>query len=205
MKRRIEIPIIFFGVLILGVGIALMRYSNQGTDPFVTMNIGISHKMAIDFGTIQMFANLVLLIVMAIYMKRLIHLGTFLGVFVVGYLSDYFFSYIHMIPVSGPIQLISCVVGLTACCFGAALYMSANLGISPYDALGLIIQEKLGGRISFRWIRIFTDMVCVLIGFVFGAPIGVGTLITAFFTGPLIDWFKSLIERVLLLGKKQIT
>jgi uncharacterized membrane protein YczE len=42
----------------------------------------------------------------------------------------------------------------------------------------------------------------VAIGFVLGAIVGVGTVITAFFMGPLIDFFNVHVARPFLYGKQ---
>ncbi|MDH6367595.1 MULTISPECIES: DUF6198 family protein [unclassified Breznakia] len=194
-NKILQVRLVISGVIILSLGIACMRYSMQGTDPFVTMNIGIAQTLQVNFGTVQMIANVILLLVMIRYARSMIHLGTFLGVFAVGYLADFMFSYIQQIPYSTVTIICFCAFGLLACCFGAALYMSGDLGIAPYDAFGLIIETKLHVRIPFRWIRIISDCICVTIGFVLGAPIGIGTLITAFCTGPLITYFRTLINQ----------
>lgn len=96
-------------------------------------------------------------------------------------------------------------------CFGSALYMTADLGVSTYDAVALICANtwKLW---KFKYIRICTDLVCVLAGagmFLFGGGkmsaiptfIGVGTIITAFFMGPLIEVFNEKVARPLLKQK----
>ena len=77
--------------------------------------------------------------------------------------------------------------------------MTADLGVSTYDAIALILANKwkLG---KFKFIRIATDLCCVVLGaalFLLGggaaaeipAFVGAGTLLTAFFMGPLIDFF----------------
>ena len=50
-------------------------------------------------------------------------------------------------------------------------------------------------------IRIATDLVCVMIGLCFGVIPGIGTVISALFMGPLIDWFSVHMARPLLNGK----
>ena len=75
--------------------------------------------------------------------------------------------------------------------------MSADLGISPYDALGMVLEREMRGKFKYKEIRIVTDLCCVVTGFTLGAPIGLGTLLTAFFTGPLIAYFKKGIDSFL--------
>ena len=100
------------------------------------------------------------------------------------------------------------IVGIVIICIGSALYMTADLGVSTYDAVALIISNtwKKG---QFKYIRIATDLVCVIIGVILfvvaGGAIrdiptiaGIGTIITAFFMGPLIEFFNVHIARPIL-------
>ena len=79
------------------------------------------------------------------------------------------------------------------------MYFTANMGVSTYDAIALIITDtwKIG---QFRFVRIITDLTCVLLGvilfFLSGqersgllAIVGIGTFISAFMMGPMIDFF----------------
>ena len=56
--------------------------------------------------------------------------------------------------------------------------------------------------VPFRFIRIVSDLICTLIGFLLGLMPGIGTVITALFMGPLIAFFrKHLSDPLLNRGK----
>jgi len=97
------------------------------------------------------------------------------------------------------------LMALIITCFGSALYYTADLGVSVYDAISLIMAKRrmtLKGRIvPFKWIRVFNDLVCVSLGAVFGKLPGIGTLITAFFMGPLITFFNTRVAEPFLYGE----
>lgn len=192
-----------FGVLIISIGIAWMRFSNFGTDPFVTMNIGISQFSGIPFGTVQMIANLVFLVFMLKFKKESIHLGTVLGIFAVGYASDFVLTLLNILPISLASRIFALSIGLICCCLGVAIYMRAELGIAPYDAAAMIIEENVQTRFKYREIRVVTDLCCVFVGFLFGASIGIGTILTAFFTGPLINFFGKKLDQFSLMHQSQ--
>ena len=91
--------------------------------------------------------------------------------------------------------------------------MTADLGVSTYDAVALIITNTwhIG---KFKYVRIITDCVCVALGVALyflsgssvsgiGAVIGAGTIITAFFMGPLVDFFANKLAKPFLYGKAQ--
>jgi uncharacterized membrane protein YczE len=86
--------------------------------------------------------------------------------------------------------------------FAPALYFTADLGVSVYDAISIIMSDKKIA--SFRICRIGTDSICVVIGLVLKASIGVGTIVTALFMGPLIQIFKTYCAEPLLYGSRTV-
>lgn len=85
--------------------------------------------------------------------------------------------------------------------FFNSFYISADLGMSPYDALGFIIEKQSGG-FPFKWARVVTDVACVVTAFFVAGEsgsqwelIGIGTVIMAFGTGPLLAFFKERIAQ----------
>ena len=50
--------------------------------------------------------------------------------------------------------------------------------------------------------RVLSDLVCVTVGLVFHAMVGVGTVITALFMGPVIQWFNTHVSEPFLYGKE---
>ncbi len=97
------------------------------------------------------------------------------------------------------VRILCLVVGVVIICFGSAFYMTADLGVSTYDAVALIIVNTWH-KGKFQYVRIITDLVCVALGvglfLISGGAAraiitiaGAGTIITAFFMGPLIEFF----------------
>lgn len=84
-------------------------------------------------------------------------------------------------------------------CLAAALYFTADLGVSAYDALALIAAYKYQ-LLPFKYCRIITDSICVLVGLAFDVTLGIGTVITALFMGPLTQWFRVNLAEPLLTG-----
>ena len=83
---------------------------------------------------------------------------------------------------------------------GASLYYVANLGVSAYDAVALMASECYHIA-SFRVCRVTTDACCVAVGFFLAADVGLGTVITAFFMGPVVQWFTEHLTLPLLNGR----
>lgn len=88
------------------------------------------------------------------------------------------------------------VVGILVFALGASLYLTAALGTSPYDALAPMIVDHTGAK--YRVVRTVQDVFFLLLAVVFQGAIGVGTIVTAFFTGPLIEFFTQKVSTPLM-------
>lgn len=82
------------------------------------------------------------------------------------------------------------LAGIVVVCFGIALYMFCDLGAAPYDRLSVIIENYSHGKIPFRWARICLDVISTAVGLATGSVVGIGTVIIAFFTGPIVSFFR---------------
>ncbi|QQO09545.1 YczE/YyaS/YitT family protein [Breznakiella homolactica] len=187
------------GVAIISIGISFLRFAELGTDPYSGMNIGLARAVGISFGTWQIIFNAILLVVVFFADRSKIGFGTLVSMVIVGYISDFGLFIIQSIlpPENIYIRVTGMLLGILLICVGATIYIETNLGTSPYDALALVAAEKLHRESLFRWFRIFTDAVCVLVAWLFGSTVGIGTLLTALCTGPLISFFRTLLRRIL--------
>ena len=204
MKGRRTV-FVFIGVFFIGLGSALLRLSGLGTDPFTCMNLGVSGVLHMQYGTYQVLVNIVLLIPMLLWMRKGLGLGTIVNMIGVGYISDlcvFVFRKFHLTAelLSGrlPVQVFVMVLAFVSLCFGVAVYMECALGIAPYDALGEIIPLLAENKIKFFAVRVLTDCICVAIGWASGSVVGIATVATAFFTGPLVSFFRKHVAGVIL-------
>lgn len=212
-KRRIAMSLA--GVIICAVSVGIFKLAALGVDPFQSLMSGLDSVIPIDFGTLYVIVNAVLLIFSLVADRHNIGIATFINLFLLGYITQFTLGVLQkLIPNPSMIVRVIClIIGIVVICFGSALYMTADLGVSTYDAVAIVMANKwkLG---KFKYIRICTDIVCVILGCVLfvmaGNPVskiptiaGIGTIITAFFMGPLIDLFNEKIARPLLNGEKK--
>lgn len=204
LQRRRALMTIF-GVTTGGLSVGLFKQSMFGVDPFQCLCSGLDNVIPIDFGTLYVIINAVLLLLVLALDKHYIGLGTLINLFLLGYVVEFSENAIYALmgDPSMALCIIYLIVGMVVLCLASALYFTADLGVSTYDAIALYLASK---KIApFRFIRIATDLCCVGIGFVFGYKPGVGTLLSAFFMGPLISWFNDHVAKPLLYGKNKTT
>lgn len=198
-KKRIMMSIL--GVLIGAVSVGFFKLAAFGVDPFQSFMSGMDQLIPISFGTLYVIVNACLLLFALVFDRHYIGIATFINLFLLGYVVQFSYDTLQVIfpAPSMTVRTLCFVFGFVALCFGSSVYMTADLGVSTYDAIALICANtwKIG---KFKYIRIFTDVVCVIVGialFLLGGGaaaaiptfVGVGTILTAFFMGPLIDFF----------------
>ena len=205
MKKK-RIMMSGLGVLIGAISVGFFKLAAFGVDPFQSFMSGMDQLIPIDFGTLYVIVNACMLLFALIFDRHYIGVATFINLFLLGYVVQFTYDMLQIIfPAPAMLIRIICFVfGFVSLCFGSSVYMTADLGVSTYDAVALIMANtwKIG---KFKYIRIVTDVVCVVIGiaaFLIGggdagqitAFVGAGTILTAFFMGPLIDFFNQKIS-----------
>ncbi len=199
-----------FGVIICAISVGVFKIAALGVDPFQSFMAGLDKLIPLDFGLLYIIVNALLLIFALVFDRHYIGIATFINLFLLGYITQFSYQFLQTVIVEPSIfvRVICLVVGVVVICFGSAFYMTADLGVSTYDAVALIIVNtwKKG---KFQYVRIITDIVCVILGaalFVLGGGkisaiptiAGIGTIITAFFMGPLIEFFNVHVARPIL-------
>lgn len=187
------------GVVIIGVGIAVFKFSHLGNDSISALNLRIAELSGLPFSIENVLMNLCLFVPQLIWGRRYIGLGTIINSFCIGFIVT--FTSDVMTAAFGtadalPVQLFWVAVGVLVVAFGCSLYQTADLGVAPYDALSLMMADRL--PVPYFGCRVFTDALCAVIAFMLGGLIGLGTLICAFGLGPFVQFFaKHFSEKVL--------
>ena len=191
------------GVLICAVSVGIFKIAAFGVDPFQSLMSGLDNWIPISFGTLYVLVNLALLVFSLLADRRNIGIATFINLFLLGYITQFTYEWLQILlpDPSLAVRALCLIVGIVVICFGSSLYMTANLGVSTYDAVAIVLSRKWKWG-QFQYVRICCDLVCVALGvgiFLLSggtlaqvpAIAGIGTVITAFFMGPLIQWFNT--------------
>lgn len=205
-----------FGVVLCAISVGIFKIAALGVDPFQSFMAGLDSLVPISFGTLYVIANAVLLTFALVFDRHYIGLATFINLFLLGYITQFTYEFLQTVIIDPSliVRLLCLAVAVVLICLASAFYMTADLGVSTYDAVALIISNtwKKG---KFQYVRICTDLVCVALGAILFLAsgksvsqiptiIGVGTIITAFFMGPLIEFFNVHVARPFLEGKKAL-
>ena len=169
-----------------GFGIYLTIQANLGAAPWDVLSLGISRTLGILYGTASIAVSLTILTI-DILLKEPIGIAMFIDAVVVGKSVD-FFNWLHPVPqcesifVGIPVMF----AGLVILAYTQFTYMVASLGCGPRDTL-LVGLAKRARKVPIGAISIALLGSATLIGWLLGGPVGIGTVICAFASGPIMQ------------------
>ncbi|MDE7272149.1 MAG: hypothetical protein K2N95_03670 [Lachnospiraceae bacterium] len=186
------------GVTAQGMGLSLLRAINLGTDPCSCLTQGVTNFVPLSFGTCQLLCHLVTFVFVIKCDLGMIGFGTIGNMCFLGYISDFFrWIWSVLLPVGffevTRNRYILLLPSLAVFLLGAAAYMCAGLGSSPYDALPFILSKSVK-KVSFKIVRMLWDISFMAAGFLLGGDVGIVTILVAFFLGPIITWMQKKLE-----------
>ncbi len=174
------------GLICFGFGTYLTIQANIGAGPWDVLSLGLAQTLGIKYGTAAISISLLILLI-DVLLRGQIGIGMFLDAILVGKTVD-FLNWLDPIPpqqhlVSGIVLLL---IGLVIEGFSQFLYMHAALGCGPRDTLLVCLSKRLS-RVPIGVVSICILAVATLIGWRLGGPVGLGTLLCAFLTGPVMQ------------------
>lgn len=183
--------ILLIGLTVAHLGVTLFLQSALGTDTFTVFIQGLSRVFHLTVGTVHVIVLCILMVLMLLTTKGYVKPGTVVCAFCGGPIIDLFTWMLQgVINEASPMALrvISMLVGCAVLALGMSIVINSNAGTGPNDLVAIILSDKLE-KIEFRWVRVGCDLFFVAAGFVLGGTVGVGTVVAAFCTGPLVQFW----------------
>ena len=159
----------FAGIFLAGVSVAIFKASDFGTDPNSCFVMGVWNLAGIKYSYVYIAINALMLLGVFFLDRHFIGLGTVLNLFFMGIIVEKGMQlFDRYLPerTFGVRVLLMCIA-VVMMCFASALYFTADMGVSAYDAYALILDKRT--RIPFRMCRIGTDVITTAAGFFMGA------------------------------------
>lgn len=169
------------GLILCGVAIAMMVRAGLGLSPWDVLTQGVSLTTGWGFGLIT---NLIGLIVLLLWIpiRQRPGFGTVLNVALIGPSAQ---VGLNLIPQQTTLwtQSLMFAGGLGLMAIATGLYIGPRCGPGPRDGLMLGIHTRTGWPI---WaVRTGIEATVLLVGWLLGGAVGVGTLAFALLIGPL--------------------
>ena len=174
------------GLMILALGAALtVKGKLLGIGPWDVFHYGLSLKLGLTIGSWSIIIGFLLLTISSIATKQIPKIGAFLNMLLLGLFIDFF---IWLLPSTDSIisAVLFFIIGVALIGYGIGLYVSADLGSGPRDSIMILIVNKTGW--SIQWVRNGMEVLVLILGWALGGPVGIGTVIIAFFLGPIVGF-----------------
>lgn len=187
MKRVLFMAI---GVFFMGVSVAMLVRSDMGTDPFTTACLAFAGKTGWLLGSAELLVNAVMFAVVLWQERKQIGLGTLANMVCVGYIADFVAWCMRLWAVPVPQTLIEktfwMIPALLIFVVAASLYMTAQMGTAPYDAMSFVLAKKLP-QFPFRVVRMVWDLIWIVLTLLLGGNVGPVTIAIMLTMGPTVD------------------
>ena len=173
------------GMVVSAVGITMMLQANVGLEPWSVLQQGMAQSTGMTYGTASMIVGAAA-IGAAVLCGESFGLGTVINiilcaVFIDGLLALGWIPQMHTLP-GGILMLL---IGLELLVLGTWMYMKSALGAGPRDALMVALARKTGHSVGLC--RASVEIIVIIIGFLLGGQVGIGTVISAFGLGSLFN------------------
>lgn len=178
MKNKIlNFTRLIMGFLFCASSTVLMLNSNLGLSPWDVFHQGISRITGVTIGNASIIVSIIFVVVGMILGQKL-GVGTILNVVIVGKFIDIIIV-LNIIPLATNIisGVIMMILGMLVMGFGCYLYIGCGLGCGPRDGVMIGLSASINKPI--KYIRASMEILVLIIGYILGGDIGLGTLISA--------------------------
>lgn len=179
-----RVPRLLVGLVMFGLGVALMVRSGLGLSPWDVLHQGVARRTGLGIGTVTIITGFVVLLLW-IPIRERPGLGTILNVIVIGLVANFALGVLHE-PDQMWLRIAFLAVGIFVFGPGSGFYIGAGLGAGPRDGLMTGIARR--GR-PVRVVRTVIELTALAVGAALGGTVGVGTVAFALTIGPNVHFF----------------
>lgn len=187
LRRLLQL---YIGLVLYGVSTAMFVRADLGADPWNVFHLGVANLLSMNIGVVIIVVG-VLVLLAWIPLRQRPGFGTLSNVIMIGLAAD---AALVVIPgfESLPARSGLLVTAVILNALATSLYIGAGFGAGPRDGLMTGIHARTGWPV--RRIRTAIEVSVLLIGWLLGGTVGVGTVLYALAIGPLIQiclpWFR---------------
>ena len=174
------------GLLVFALGVHLTIHANIGLAPWDCLGMGIAKHTPLNYG-LSMTVMALCILCIDLLMKERIGFGTIIDALVTGNFVQ-IFNDLDPLPENSSLGygILFMLLGFVLMALGMWIYMSAEECCGPRDSL-LVGIGKLMPSVPIGVVEILLWAVVLLVGWMLGGPIGIGTLISTFGAGAVMQ------------------
>jgi uncharacterized membrane protein YczE len=169
------------GLLLFGGSLALLIKAGLGLDPWDVFAQGFSRRTGLSIGTVTIGTSLLLLLAW-IPLRQRLGVGTLANALVVGLVIDLGLAVLPD-PAGLGLQVAYLVAAVVGCGIGSGLYLGAGWGPGARDG---IMTGLVARGVPLYLARGAIELSALLVGWLLGGSVGIGTIVFALSIGPLV-------------------
>ncbi len=181
-RRLVQLAV---GLTLYGVSMGMMVRSGLGLDPWDVFHYGIAQHLPVSFGTVTIIVGVAVLLLW-IPLRQWPGLGTVANVVVIGLATDATLALLDA-PDAMAVRVVLLVGGIVLNGLAGALYIGSQFGPGPRDGLMTGLVRRTGR--SFRLVRTSIEVTVLVVGWLLGGVVGLGTVLYAVLIGPVVQVF----------------
>jgi uncharacterized membrane protein YczE len=186
------IPPLLIGLSLFGFGEGLLVQSQWGASPWTVFAQGVSRHTHLSLGWSTALISAVVLLGW-IGLRERPGFGTLANLVVIAYVLD-MTTYLLAVPHNPGLKILYIVGAVVVIGVGSALYLSTNLGPGPRDGLMTGLHRRLG--VSLVYVRLTLEATVLVVGWLMGGTVGVGTAFFAATIGFSIGASLNIMDRI---------
>jgi uncharacterized membrane protein YczE len=169
------------GLVLVGFALAMIVEADLGLDPWNVFHQGVSERTDIGLGWVVILASIVILLLW-IPLRQRPGIGTILNALLVGLTIEGGLAVLPS-PSGLAVRIAFFTAGVLLNGVAIGMYIGAGLGPGPRD--GLMTGLAARGH-SIRLVRTAIELSALVIGFLLGGSVGIGTVLFAVTVGPIV-------------------
>ena len=177
---------IVFGLLVFSLGVHLTIYANIGLAPWDCLGMGIALHTPLNYG-LAMTCMAVMILLIDLALRERIGYGTVIDALLTGNFVQ-MYNDLNPFPENHHLApgIALMLLGFVFMALGMWIYMKAAQCCGPRDALLVGLGKRLP-RLPIGLVEIMLWAAVLLLGWMLGGPVGIGTLISTFGAGAVMQ------------------
>ena len=173
---------IIIGLFIFSFGVHLTIFANIGLAPWDCLGMGLSYHLPLNYGLCMTLVAVTILLI-DILLKEKIGYGTIIDALFTGNFVQ-FFNSVNPFPLNKSLAagIAIMLAGFVFMALGMAVYMKCAQCCGPRDSL-LVGLGKRMPRLPIGLVEVLLWAFVLLAGWLLGGPVGIGTVISTFGAG----------------------
>jgi uncharacterized membrane protein YczE len=183
--------ILLIGLWLFGTGEALLVVAELGNGPWTVLAEGVTVRTPLSIGSATFVISIIVL-ALWIPLREKPGLGTIANAVVIAAALQ---VGVWFLPHPEPLwlRLVFVFTGVALIGLGSGLYLTTNMGPGPRDGWMTGIHHRFG--IPVARVRLGIEVSVLILGWLLGGTVGLGTVVFALLIGPSVGWGLRLMDR----------